>query len=113
MDVLLKILEIIKTKVLTFIPKIQLYKNVYVRLSELYSKGETYEGNLIVNGEMVAVSKQLQPDHILSHFTHQTDHWDDVVEVDYQFQVKKVNIEFSWHWQADTLIPNYIGIEID
>ena len=62
---------------------------------------------------MVAVNKQFQPDNILNRFSVQTEHWDDGVEVNYQFQVKKVNIEFSWHWQADTLILNYIGIEID
>ncbi len=88
-------------------------KSLNVRLSEFYSRGETYEGSLVVNGEMVAISKEFQPDHILSRFTHQTEHWDDGVEVNYQFQVKKVNIEFSWHWKAGTLIPNYIGIEID
>ncbi|KZN30848.1 hypothetical protein [Pseudoalteromonas luteoviolacea] len=88
-------------------------KSLVVRLNEFYSKGETYEGSLVFNGETIVVSKQFQPVHILGRFTHQTDHWDDGVEVNYQFQVQKATIEFSWHWQAGTLVPNYISIEID
>ncbi len=97
----------------SFYTEDSIIKNINVRLSEFYSDGEIYDGSLIVNGKMIAVNKQFQPDDIVNYFSVQTDHWDDGVEVNYQFQIKKVNIEFSWHWQADTLIPNYIGIEID
>lgn len=86
-------------------------KSICVRLSEFYSNGETYEGTLVANGEMISVNKQFQPDNILNCFSVQTEHWDDGVEVNYQFLANKVIIEFSWHWHAETLIPNYIDIE--
>ena len=88
-------------------------KNISVRLSEFYSKGDIYTGDLVIHGEMVAVNTQFQPETILHQFLMQTEHWDDGVEVNYQFQVENVNIEFSWHWLADSLVPSYISIEID
>ena len=88
-------------------------KNIYVRLSEFYSQGETYEGSLIINGEVVTVNERFQPEAILRHFSTPSEHLDDGVEVNYQFQIERVNIEFSWHWSAENLVPNYIGIEID
>lgn len=88
-------------------------KNISVRLSEFYSKGDIYTGDLVINGEAVVISSQFQPDNILHQFSMQTEHWDDGVEVNYQFQVENVNIEFSWHWLAENLVPNYISIEID
>lgn len=87
-------------------------KYICIRLSEFYSGGKTYEGTLVANGEMVTVNKQFQPDSILNCFSDQTEHWDDGVEVNYQFRANKVIIEFSWHWYADTLIPNYINVEV-
>ena len=88
-------------------------KNICVRLSEFYSKGDIYTGNLVIDGEIILVNTQFQPEKIRHKFLMQTKHWDDGVEVNYQFQVANVNIEFSWHWLVDNLVPNYIDIEID
>ncbi len=88
-------------------------KCISVRLSEFYSRGEIYTGDLLVNEEVVAMNPQFQPETITHKFSNQTDYRDDGVEVNYQFKVEKVNIEFSWHWLADKLAPNYICIEID
>jgi hypothetical protein len=88
-------------------------KNICVRLSEFYSKGDIYTGDLVIDGEIILVNTQFQPETIRHKFLMQTEHWDDGVEVNYQFQVANVNIEFSWHWLADNLVPNYIDIEID
>lgn len=87
--------------------------NIYVRISEFYSKGETYEGSLIINGSDLFVNENFQPENIISHFSTPIEQWNDGVEVNYRFKVDNVYIECSWHWNAEKLVPNYLGIEID
>ena len=88
-------------------------KNICIRLSEFYSKGEIYMGSLVIKGAKLTANEKLQPETIQPHLDTQVAYWDDGVEVNFQYEIEKVILEFSWHWEGDILVPNYIAIEIE
>ena len=96
-----------------FCVKDSIVKNICVRLSEFYSKGEIYTGSLVINGATLKANQKLQPETIQQYLKVQVAHWDDGVEVNYQYKIAEVTVEFSWHWEVGDLVPNYIALDID
>lgn len=85
---------------------------INIRLNEFYSKGEVFSGKLLINDELVDLDDSIQPETIRALLDDQIDHWDDAVEVNYQYKRETALLEFSWHWRNDKLIANYAGLEI-
>lgn len=83
-----------------------------VRLSEFYSKGELFKGQIQVNDKRLILDENTQPKSIASLFTVEPTHWDDGVEVNYQYRLGSVELEFSWHWLGSKLVANYLSLSV-
>ncbi|ALG52131.1 TPA: hypothetical protein NKB37_002942 [Vibrio parahaemolyticus] len=87
--------------------------HIHVRLSEFYSKGDVFEGELLLGNCYLSINDGTQPEHIKALFSHHIEHWDDGVEVNYQYLVDGIELEFSWHYLGKKLIANYIALETE
>ncbi|MRX27824.1 hypothetical protein [Kangiella sp. HZ709] len=84
-------------------------KNISVRFAEFYSKGKIYVDNVIVKTNELAVP--IKPNDILPLYAEIYSHFDDGVEVNYQFKEEKVLLEFSWNKCKSGLELNYINLQ--
>jgi len=87
-------------------------KTINVRLSEFYSSGPIFTGQILIKNKLLQADKKLQPIHVFPLFENQTDTWNDGVEVNYQFLIGNTGLEFSWNSENTNLILNYISIEL-
>ncbi len=86
---------------------------IHILLSEFYSKGSLYTGEIKKSDTVISNCQTITPKSVCSLFKEYIDHWDDDTEVNYQFVEKNIRAEFSWHWDTNELVPNYISLEYD
>ncbi|MFN1651965.1 hypothetical protein LYZ37_07485 [Vibrio tubiashii] len=86
---------------------------IHVRLSEFYSRGDVFTGELLLGNRYLSINDGMQPEQIKALFSNHIEHWDDGVEVNYQYLVDGIELEFSWHYLGKKLIANYIVLEIE
>ncbi|EPW7037949.1 hypothetical protein L3V27_22550 [Vibrio sp. J2-3(2022)] len=87
--------------------------HIHVRLSEFYSRGDVFKGDLLLGNRYLSINDGMQPEQIKALFSNHIEYWDDGVEVNYQYLVDGIELEFSWHYLGKKLIANYIALEIE
>ena len=87
-------------------------RTINVRLSEFYSSGPIFTGQILIKDKTFKADKNFQPFLVLPLFENQTDNWNDGVELNHQFLVGNTGIEFSWNSESTDLTANYISIEL-
>jgi len=83
-----------------------------VLLSQFYSNGPTFNGEIEYQSQVESLTSNTQPEEISKMFPSHFDHWDDGVEVNYQYLIDGIEIEFSWHHSTNGLVANYISMEV-
>lgn len=94
----------------SFFVKNGFVKNLSVVLGNFYSDKPVFKGNIQINGKLFKADNSFSPELVLAEFKDEIDSWNDGVEINHQFAVGKLDIEFSW--RSDNFAPNYIFIDI-
>ena len=95
----------------SFFVKNGLVKNLSIVLGNFYSDKPAFNGDIKINGKLFKADNSFSPELVLAEFKDEINSWNDGVEINHQFAVGMLTIEFSW--RSDNFAPNYILIDTE